>query len=242
MFEIGSLEFKAYAKLTRYLPARMAARLDFLIPQLRDCWGGPLNGQEKRRQMFVQILRSLTWQAIVETGTYRAVTTEFLRSTSELPVYSIETNPRFYRYSSLRLRADPEARILLGDSRLRLEQLAGAETFPKERVLFYLDAHWGGHLPLRDEVSFITQHWHDVAIVIDDFEVPDDPAYGFDRYEDGSELRVEYLDVHETLGLQVFRPSAPGAEETGERRGCVVLATQGLVAGKLSGLDTVRPG
>ena len=38
-------------------------------------------------------------------------------------------------------------------------------------TLFYLDAHWLEHLPLREEVELITANFPRAVIVIDDFEV-----------------------------------------------------------------------
>jgi hypothetical protein len=54
--------------------------------------------------------------------------------------------------------------------------------------------------------------------------VPDDAGYGFDVY--GSvELSLEYLGAEAIGPFQTLWPSCPSEEETGYRRGCVVLAS-----------------
>ena len=63
--------------------------------------------------------------------------------------------------------------------------------------------------------------------MIDDFQVADDPGYGFDDYGEGKALIRAYLEpfmVRDKLSL--FYPAAPSSEETGFKRGSVVLARQ----------------
>jgi hypothetical protein len=53
-------------------------RLDYLLRrQSKDAWGGPLNGQKIRQQIYSDIMSRIDFQAIVETGTFRGTTTEF---------------------------------------------------------------------------------------------------------------------------------------------------------------------
>jgi hypothetical protein len=61
--------------------------------------------------------------------------------------------------------------------------------------------------------------------MIDDFQVPSDPGYGYDDYGPEKALVSSYIQpavlAHE---LGAFHPCTPSAAETGGRRGCVVLA------------------
>jgi hypothetical protein len=82
--------------------------------------------------------------------------------------------------------------------------------------------------------------WRESVVMVDDFEVPDDPAYGFDDYGAGRALSLSCLPVEE-LGYRIFWPSTPGEEETGERRGCAVLATPDEAARRISGVTSLRP-
>ena len=57
-----------------------------------------------------------------------------------------------------------------------LRELSTDASVPKERVFFYLDAHWLKHLPLREELELIASAWKRPIIMIDDFCVPDPPT------------------------------------------------------------------
>src|ERR671919_308686 len=89
------------------LPPGLTAYLLSLRSSARKSWGGPFNGQLRRQEMVAQLLRTLPFQAIVETGTYRGETTAFLRRVSSLPVFSVEHNHYFFRIGSRRFRGDP---------------------------------------------------------------------------------------------------------------------------------------
>ena len=76
--------------------------------------------------------------------------------------------------------------------------------------------------------------------MIDDFQVPDDPGYGFDDYGEGKVLNLDYLrDVISKFDISVFFPICRSEQETGAKRGCVVLA-RGLMADALTKLVTLR--
>ncbi len=65
-------------------------------------------------------------------------------------------------------------------------------------------------------------------VVIDDFRVPDDEGYRFDDYGPGKALTWDYVGpIAERYGATAAYPATPSAEETGARRGCVVLARAG---------------
>jgi hypothetical protein len=202
----------------------------YFNPTLHASWGGPFNGQDGRQQIFRELIAAIPFRAMVETGTFRGTTTEYMAQQSGIPIFSIETQPRFYQFAKLRLRSFPHVRVVYGDSRRFLESLARDPKVPKENVFFYLDAHWLAELPLREEVTFIAKHWRSVAIMIDDFRVPGDPGYTFD--DDGPERRLclEYLGNVRELNLTAFFPSLPSDRETGSKRGCVVLADDPLSA------------
>jgi FkbM family methyltransferase len=214
-------------------------RLDYLVkPELRDSWGGPFNGQEYRCRIFLDLLEQLSFQVIVETGTFRGTTTALFAQTS-LPVYTVEADPRLFGYSAMRFKG-AKVHIYQRDSRSFLRQLAQENTFPKESGFFYLDAHWGEDIPLREEVEIIFSNWQRSVVMIDDFEVPGS-AYGFDDYGPGRALNVTYLDaVINRLGISVFFPKADISQETGAKRGCVVLCREKEVAEKLERVDTLQ--
>lgn len=221
--------------LTR-LPADKAAWLDLHRPSVRSSWGwGPLNGQEGRQRMVRDLARTVKFDEVVETGSFRGNSTEFFAYVTGLPVHTIEADPRFFQYAAKRLAPCSQVTVEQGDSRPFLRRLADR---PERRTsLFYLDAHWQEDLPLREEVEIIAAGWDRGVVVIDDFEVPDDPGYTFDDYGPGKRLCVDYLP---DVGWKLFFPSLASAEETGGRRGCAVLASPAL-ADQVDGIASLRP-
>lgn len=230
-----------YDRIAGRLPGRVAAFLDWhLRLEMRDSLGGPLNGQARRQEMFRELASHIAFSAVVETGTYRGETTCFFAQQLGIPVYTVESAPRFHHYARRRVRSFKDIYLYLGDSRTFLRRIARDPGFPKKRVLFYLDAHWSQDLPLREEIAIIESVWAESVVVIDDFQVPDDAGYGFDDYGESRRLCLEYLQVPRALVFKIFWPSAPSGVETGRRRGCVILATDDAAAEKLGGVKSLR--
>src|SRR5436190_4416368 len=57
---------------------KAAAEVELASEELQACWGGAFNGQEGRRALFVDLIERLKPAAIVETGTFRGSTTEWM--------------------------------------------------------------------------------------------------------------------------------------------------------------------
>lgn len=216
-------------------------RFDYVFrPSLRKKWGGPMNGQAGRQRICRQIIETIKPSAIVETGAFRGTTTEFLAGFGA-PVYTVEVNAQYHAYAALRLRKlRDRVRLTLGDSRSFLRELALDSTIPKDAVFFYLDAHWDEDLPLADEIATILEFWSRAVIMVDDFEVPGD-EYRYDDYGPGRALNAEYLATLGRRDLALFYPSLPAREETGARRGCVVLCNEETTRRRLEALDSLRP-
>lgn len=203
---------------------RLAARIDWCSPAKLHSWGGPMNGQEGRQQLVRHLFRTLDFGVVVETGTYRGATTEFLAYLAGCPVYSVEADRRHHEYARLRLGTCGRVHLALDDSRRFLRRLASDAAVPKGTAFFYLDAHWNPDLPLRDEVGLILRCWSDPVILIDDFQVPGDAGYAYDDFGPGQRVALEYLAAAELAGCAVLCPELPSAEETGMRRGCALVA------------------
>src|ERR1700694_870608 len=114
-------------------------------------FGGPLNGSLARLTAFEELKRRCSFDAVVETGTYRGESTIFFAA-SGCPVYSSEVTPRYLGYAQVRLWAWSNVHFCLGDSRQFLRRLIQDSSVPKGSVFFYLDAHWHDDLTLREEV------------------------------------------------------------------------------------------
>jgi hypothetical protein len=86
----------------------------------------------------------------VETGTYQGSTTAFF-ATFGLPVITAEINPKFAAFSRERLNAWKNVELYESDSVQVLKKLVQENDGRSVPTLFYLDAHWAEHLPLREE-------------------------------------------------------------------------------------------
>lgn len=200
-------------------------------------WGGAMNGQAARLELARSVIRATAPQMIVETGTYRGTTTEFLCD-FDLPVTTVEIHPRFFTFARLRLQRRATCQVLQSSS---VPVLRGITATPAGRhAFYYLDSHWEKHLPLREELELILTEGSEAVVLIDDFKVADDDGYGFDDYGPGQALTMDYVRACSLPPFRAFYPSVPGREETGYRRGCVVLTASAVQAAKLGALPMLR--
>jgi hypothetical protein len=198
-----------------------------------------LNGQRARKKIFSDIGSTFRFDAVIETGTWMGDTTGYLATTMRAPVHSCELHVVPHAVAKMRLANLPDVHLARSDSREFLRELT--TTLPGDRLcLFYLDAHWHSDLPLAEELRIISAHWRDYVIVVDDFRVPGDDGYRYDSYGRGKVLSVaDFGDVFARHNLMPFFPAATSAEESGYKRGCVVLAPDGRIAAKLRQIESL---
>lgn len=213
--------------LKDHLPQSFVGKVEYhLEPERLDSWGGAFNGQCFRQLIFLDLLRACRFDTIVETGTFRGSTTLFLCLNSDgLPVHSAEINPRFFQISRRRLRSFSNLHLYNLDSRVFLSAL---QLRRETRTFFYLDAHWREDLPLAEETEFIISKFDTFAIMIDDFEVPDNSGYAYDDYGPGKCLSLRNYPFDKDSRICAYFPSRPASRESGIRRGCVVLVSPNL--------------
>jgi len=148
----------------------------------------PFNGDPHIGERIRELVAKHGVRTIVETGTYKGVTTRELCRCGALQVTTIEKNPKLREEAFANL-AGMHVTCLVGDSREKLPpRLDGCD---EEPFLFYLDAHWGNDWPLLGELAAIADAGIKPVIVIHDFEVPGTDL-GFDEYG-GQRLNWEYV-------------------------------------------------
>lgn len=183
------------------------------------------NGQKGRKEIFRALLERFKFKHIIETGTFAGDTTGYMATTAGCPVFTCELIPLFHALARKRLAGIPSINLENMDSRAFLADLSQQKEFTSGCCFFYLDAHWGRDLPLKAEISIIASAFDRYIIMIDDFRVPEDPGYGYDRYGMFGKLDLAYLrPVIQQHELSIFFPALPAAEETGARCGSVLLA------------------
>lgn len=193
------------------------------FPEQRDAWGGTFNGQSNRIAIFHELNAIYRFRHAFESGTHRGTTTQFLASAIHGRVWTVEIDPWSFGFCCARFCLDRRVRTIFGDSRHVLEHLAPrwAKAGPN---FFYLDAHWGGELPLRREIQTILAADPRAVVVIDDCQVEDDSGYGYDDYGVGRAITLDYIRAAgRNFSPRLFVPRLAAAQETGERRGCAIL-------------------
>jgi hypothetical protein len=190
---------------------------------------GPLNGQVLRQLLVVSVLNRIPISAVVETGTFQGCSTEFISLLTPSPVHSIELSPRNHGFSKARLQSRPHCRLHLGSSEAVLPKILCQYAGSAKPIFFYLDAHWDDYLPLRDEITLIAETCPNFIALIDDFEVPGDGGYQWDDYGAGGQLNFAYVsNLLLRFGLHHWYPKMPSSEETGARRGSILLSSSSM--------------
>jgi predicted O-methyltransferase YrrM len=198
------------------------------------------NGQKGRTAIMAAIVHTCGIEQVVETGTYRGASTAWFAKTGA-PVSTVEKNRRFAHLARLQFADKPSIHPVEMDSVAFLQTLADKAEMTAKVTLFYLDAHWERRLPLGEEIRTVAGSFPAAVMVVDDFRVEDDPDYGFDDYGPGKRLDLDYVRATGVDGLHAFFPVLRGKDESGAKRGCVVLTSNKALADKLGQISLLRP-
>jgi predicted O-methyltransferase YrrM len=201
--------------IARIVIYRIAARLRVGISL------APLNGQKVRQETIAAIVEDFAPDAVIETGTFLGDSTRHFAGLAPT-VFSAEVDPSFVMTAWLRLRGHDNVTLVLADSREALRHIG--QRGVAARPLIYLDSHWYDDLPLPEEIEIVARSWEDAIVVIDDFAVPDDPGYRFDRYEGG---RIDLASCSFGPEYTAFLPAQPSESETGHVRGTCYAGLRG---------------
>jgi tetratricopeptide (TPR) repeat protein len=226
-------------------PAYFTTRAEMLehpqfLDYLRAPFYGPFNGQAMRQAIFRALVERIRPQRIFETGTFRGTTTEFMARASSAHVFTCELEVNYFQSCVARFRDAANVTVVNLDSRSFLTRYVPLYASREAPNLFYLDAHWDhDDLPLLEELEIVFAHAPRAVVMIDDFEVWDDSGYSFDDYGASGRLSLEYLAPLAPHAPRYFFPIG-SAEETGVRRGSVVLTTDPALADILAQIPQLR--
>ena len=84
-------------------------------------------------------------------------------------------------------------------------------------AFYFLDAHWGDHCPLLEELDALVGR-SNIAIVIHDFHVPG-TTFGFDRMPNGTPFNLDLIRLHldAIYGVDGWQHNYPSAVAGAER-------------------------
>ncbi len=204
----------------------VASAFDRAIPEPFGWWSNPFNGQSGRTKFILDLLKTIPFSAILETGTFRGNTTRFFGENFKGPIHTCDIEARWVMTAKHKLASFASIEVEQCDARAFLARHLASKDAP---LFIYLDAHWGVDLPLAEELGLIIASGKACVVVIDDFAVPGDPGYSFDDYGPGKRLTTELLATIDPKGAALFFPSLPSSHETGAKRGCAIIATGAMI-------------
>lgn len=162
---------------------------------------------------LIRLVYHLMAQAenFIETGTSGAASiAQIARAFPDVPCFSCEVGDSAFIISTRKTAAMPNVHLYKKPSPDFLYQLVeGRPELAHSRTVFWLDAHGNDFpCPLADEVKFITAHFTEATIFIDDFQVPGRPAFEYDTYKDGVSLTWDYISpsLHVGRSYRIGRP------------------------------------
>jgi hypothetical protein len=161
------------------------------VPRLMPFQEYPWNGDG---YLAAEVLRLKDAHGLchaIETGTCLGSTAIWL-SENIHGVVTFEINPQFFEIAHARIEmSGANVTSELFDS---VDGINGIPMFGMP-ILFWLDAHWGSHCPLLDELDAIAAAGVKPCIIIHDFHVPG-TDFGFDKMPDGRPFNLELIRPH----------------------------------------------
>lgn len=200
-------------------------------------WGTEFNSQKLRTQIFDTITDLVKVDLIVETGTFRGTTTEYISKKVSCPIYTVELSIRFYTFSKLRFKKNKNVTVFNNDSRVFLNNLSKEKEWKDKTIFFYLDAHWNADLPLNEELDIIFSNWENAIVLVDDFKVENDEGYNYDEY-DGVVLGIDYLKPLKHHNLHCYFPVSSELE-TGFKRGSIIITNNNKFSKTLDSIKII---
>jgi hypothetical protein len=148
-------------------------------------------------------------EVFVETGSNVGSSLAYVaRRRPGVACLSCEPDPEAFARAAGHTRDLPNVALFRLGSVEFLERVLEAQPQLTARpTLFWLDAHgYGFEWPLREELEWITSRFDDPLILVDDFQVPGRPEFGWDEY-DGQTCSLEYVRDAVLMPYDLFLPA-----------------------------------
>jgi hypothetical protein len=155
------------------------------VPNLMPFQDLPFNGDTQIQKSFIEFRDSFKLNVAVETGSCLFSTTKWLGEEFER-VFTVEISQEFATHGIHKISGMENVKSYVNmDSVHFLKEALNLN--PSDRVIYFLDAHWGNHCPLLNEISAIAalkeklNLEHPPVIAIHDFYTGN-PEFGYDSY------------------------------------------------------------
>jgi predicted O-methyltransferase YrrM len=192
-----------------------------------------------RFRVFNEINRRYRFNNFIETGTYLGMTTRFLSHVAlknDAQVFSCEINDEYLKVAK---RTVGHLRNIHLHHSNSVDFISALSSKVSDDINFvYLDAHWYDYLPLRDELSLL-MNWRNTIVMIDDFRVPFDDRFGWDKYDEEHEICLRYVDTV-IAEKPIFFPGYPARSEGAVARGYCVIPMSDSVLTELECIALLR--
>lgn len=152
----------------------------------------PFNCDTYMEKEFLKLKENYHIANVIETGTYKGVTTKWLAKNFD-HVFSIEIMRKYFEEASLNLKGLDNVKLINSDSRKALPSILDRL---KGNTLIFIDSHWYEN-PLLPELEIIAESKMRPCICIHDMKNPEDPTMGYDTYPDqGIVYELAWLKPH----------------------------------------------
>lgn len=154
----------------------------------------PFNGDIFMELEFLKLKEKFGIQCAIETGSCLYSTTKWL-SENFAKVYTFEINEEFANHGKHKISGNDNVNAIIGDSVYNLKMFAYSGEVNTSMCIFFLDAHWGDHCPLIEEIEAISSipFAEPPVIVIHDFYTGN-PLLGYDCFPNGWEFSYEAIE------------------------------------------------
>lgn len=141
----------------------------------------PFNGDGFICKEFLRLKEELGLTVVIETGSCLYSTTKWLGENFD-KVYTVDNNAEYVKHGAHKVAGMKNIVGVIEDSVVFLKTILN-HLDEKDKVIYFLDAHWGGNCPLQEELNALINSKTKLppVIAIHDFYTGNE-AFGWDEY------------------------------------------------------------